>query len=316
MITTEIRPPVAVVGQCRVTNVGAAVNLDGSASYDPDNDPLTYRWTFASIPAGSNATLLNPNGHSTSFAADIEGMYVVQFTVNDGFVNSMPATVSIYTNSAPSAQPAGPYSVDLGTALTLDGSQSFDSNVSCGDSIASYQWTIGSAITATGVAPSLPWTQLLPLGRGTFPVNLTVTDSFGTIGTATTTLSIVDNTPIANFTVNPNPAACGQAIAFDASGSSHGRPDRSIVSYEWDFENDGVFTGNGVVVTHTYSQFGTYIVRLRVTDNNVPPRTATVNATINVSLGNVAPVPQAGGPVTVHPPLQVELSGGFKKNVP
>jgi len=82
------------------------------------------------------------------------------------------------------------------------------------------------------------------------PVSLRVTDSLGATNTASTMLRIVNNQPVASFTASPNPAAPTQAITFDASGSYQGSPAHAIVSYEWDFNSDGVYDATGVSVSH------------------------------------------------------------------
>jgi len=95
-------PPTADAGPDQPINTGDLVNLDGSASSDPNGDPLTYSWSFSSKPAGSTATLSDSTIVDPTFTADIAGDYVVQLVVNDGEADSAPDTVTI-TVSEPSA---------------------------------------------------------------------------------------------------------------------------------------------------------------------------------------------------------------------
>jgi hypothetical protein len=45
--------PVANAGLDRNVKAGALVQLDGSGSYDPDGDRLSYQWSLVSAPPGS-----------------------------------------------------------------------------------------------------------------------------------------------------------------------------------------------------------------------------------------------------------------------
>ena len=72
--------------------VGETVTLNGSKSTDTDGEPLTYKWSVVSAPSGSTAAILNPTAEIASFVPDT---YVVQLIVNDGFLNSLPATTEI-----------------------------------------------------------------------------------------------------------------------------------------------------------------------------------------------------------------------------
>ena len=71
--------------------------------------------------------------------------------------------------------------------------------------------------------------------------------------------------PIACLVANPNPVDCGQNIAFDASCSFHEDVGKSIVNYEWDFENDGIYDAIGIVSNDTFNTMTS--IKLRVTDN-------------------------------------------------
>ena len=72
--------------------VGTPVNLDGSASDDPDafpNPTLTFQWSFTDKPGTSSLTDANisvsgPNGELASFTPDGIGTYKVTLTVSDG----------------------------------------------------------------------------------------------------------------------------------------------------------------------------------------------------------------------------------------
>ncbi|MEJ2559878.1 MAG: PKD domain-containing protein [Anaerolineae bacterium] len=92
----------------------------------------------------------------------------------------------------------------------------------------------------------------------------------------------------------------GQPLTLDGSGSSGG----TITDYAWDF-GDGT-TGSGITATHTYddgpAQFN---VSLVVTDN----QGQTANDTTQVTVNNLPPVVNAGGPYTCMVGETIPLTG-------
>lgn len=84
VISTDNSRPVANAGPDQQASVGTLVQLDGSGSKDADNDPLTYQWSFTSVPQPSAATLSDPKIVNPTFVPDLPGLYVVQLIVSDG----------------------------------------------------------------------------------------------------------------------------------------------------------------------------------------------------------------------------------------
>ena len=132
--------PVANAGIDQSGFVGDEIVLEGSASKDLNNDPLTYRWSLIGKPAGSNAQLTDVFTVNPRFVLDVQGDYVIQLIVNDGTVDSQPDTVFVTVgNLRPVAKAVSDAVGDIftGKTINLDGTGSFDPD---GDAIT-YQWT-------------------------------------------------------------------------------------------------------------------------------------------------------------------------------
>ena len=170
-------PPVADAnGPYTGTEDIAITTFDGSGSFDPDGDPLTYTWDFGD---GSTGAGISPTHTYTA-----GGEYVVALVVNDGKVDSDPSTTTATiaeVNDPPVADANGPYTGQEDIAITFDGSGSYDID----DGIATYDWdfgdgTVGNGETATHVY-STP---------GTYIITLTVTDNGGLKDTDTAEVTI------------------------------------------------------------------------------------------------------------------------------
>lgn len=76
--------PIADAGASLTSPLGEEVVLNGSASSDPDGDPLTYAWAFISRPSESESALANATSATPSFSPDALGGYTIELTVSDG----------------------------------------------------------------------------------------------------------------------------------------------------------------------------------------------------------------------------------------
>ena len=88
-------PPVANAGANQAVRMRDSVTLNGSGSSDVDGNALTYSWSLTTVPAHSKASLGAATSVSPTFTADKAGTYTARLVVNDGTVNSAPATVTI-----------------------------------------------------------------------------------------------------------------------------------------------------------------------------------------------------------------------------
>ena len=157
--------------------VGATVVLDGSDSFDPNDDPITYAWTITSQPQNSTAQLDDSTDVMPSFVADLPGDFVIQLIVTDDKgAPSEPVTVMVSTRNRRPVANAGPdqtmpFNEEGNEEVRLDGSQSSDPD---GDEIT-YNWTFtdkpensnselddSTAMMPTFI-PDLPGTYILQL---------------------------------------------------------------------------------------------------------------------------------------------------------
>lgn len=149
---------------------GDTVTFDGTGSYDPDGDSLSYSWMIIDTVIGTDPII--------SYTFTNYGNYEVILTVTDDDVNNpMSNTVTgmIYVNAPPIADftysPQNPF---VGDTVTFDGSNSYDPD---GGPIVNYSWDFGDIQTGYGM---IVYHQFM--SNGWFTVTLTVTDDMGATG--------------------------------------------------------------------------------------------------------------------------------------
>jgi PKD repeat protein len=177
------RAPTANAGPGASGNEGSAVAFNGSASTDPDGNPLTYTWSFGDGTSGSGAT-------PAHVYAD-NGSYTVQLTVRDpSGATSSATTVANIANVAPTVNAGPDAAINLGASFTLSGSFS-DAGTADSPWSFSINWGDGSPATSGTATPSSPISASHAYAAsGNYTVVLRVTDKDGASGTDQATVGV------------------------------------------------------------------------------------------------------------------------------
>jgi hypothetical protein len=189
--------------------------------------------------SSANPTFTAPTARTTA------GSLTFQLTVTDKaglkatdncIVNVTPAAGSPAEQTAPVANAGPDQSVDAGVEVSLDGSNSTDSD----DGIASYLWKQkgGPAVTLSSTTVATPTFTAPEVvdGSASLSFELTVTDNSGLKSTDSCIVNINSassagsSAPVADAGPSQN-ARRGQVVTLNGTNSSD--PDDGIASYEW-----------------------------------------------------------------------------------
>ncbi len=160
----------------------------------------------------------------------------------------------------PVADPGGPYISLEGSSLTLDGSASYDQ---AGGTITLYEWDVDD----DGVydySSSSPFQNHTYPQQGTYTVRLRVTNGLGSTAEAVTTATVNDTSPAADFTAQPLSGAVPLTVNFINKSTGYDSP----MTYEWDFDGDGIVDSTALSPSYDYLTPGVYTVTLKVTDSD------------------------------------------------
>ncbi len=160
-------------------------------------------------------------------------------------------------NVPPTADAGGPYSGVAGQTITLDGSGSGDSD----GNIVLYEWDIDNDGTYDYSSAS-PTLDHIFTGPGSSTIRLRVEDDSGMTDEATATVNISASSPTADFSASATSGAPPLIVNFTNLSTGDNTP----LSYEWDFDNDGVADSTEENPSCSYNVAGTYSVKLTVTD--------------------------------------------------
>jgi hypothetical protein len=249
--------PVAHAGPDQTAFINGTVVLDGSGSFDVDGDPLTYAWTFFSVPAGSAAALSDSTAVMPTFMIDLPGSYVVNLIVSDGTLPSIADSVTITTeNTAPVADAGPDQTAFVFDTVTLDGSASSDVD---GDPLT-YEWTFGSVPSGSAALLDDP-TAVMPsfeIDRpGSYFVRLVVHDGTTFSLADVVKISTENSPPVADAGPDQS-VAVTDTVSLDGSGSYD--PDGDFFGYTWSLTSAPA--GSTASLSSTTAEMPTFIADL------------------------------------------------------
>jgi len=304
------RAPTADAGIDQNVPMGTVVTLDGSASSDPDGNPITYVWTLDSKPANSTAAIVDGSSPRPSLTPDQAGTYIASLVVTDSLNEKSVADQVVVTvnpvnkNNAPVAVAGPNQNVLAGATVELDGSGSLDAD---GD-LLSYSWSFTSKPAGStaqlsyidGVAddPAPTFVADVP---GVYVIGLVVGDGKAystTQASVTVTAALGNVAPVASAGDDVS-TVVGKAVNLSGALSSDANVGDTL-TYAWTLVSRPAgsvaapVNPSSATAMLTPDVAGVYVVQLVVSDGTLSSAPDNVVVTAGDPNVNLAPVAKAG----------------------
>ncbi len=280
-ISEENKPPIANAGPDQNVTVNQTINFDGSKSYDPDNDPLKYKWTFG------DGTLTGwQDNCNASHSYDQIGIYIVTLTVSELdhhpplFTNNDTCIVYVLKaqNNTPIIKSSFPSLIELDEDFDIFSKKLTDyeshwNTEIIGDNLKWY--VTGNSNTVfyitgdnnTGInADTFEFTSISNQ-YGTENLTYHLMDPFGLEATIDQTVIVhpINDPPIANAGLDQNITE-GQNVTLN--GSSSFDIEKDVLTFEWTSSIDGKL-GIGEILKNVKLSAGIHTITLRVSDGEL-----------------------------------------------
>ena len=275
--------PIAYIGLDPTSGIAPlTVNFDGSGSYDPDGEIVSYDWDF-----GDGTTAW---GETVSHTFNYPGVYTVTLTVIDDQGSTGSDTIEInagsgFTNQSPVAVVSSDSTSGVAPlTVNFDGSGSYDPD----GKIVSYDWDFGDGTTAWGETVSHTFND-----PGVYTVTVTVTDNNDLTASDQITITVDEG-----GSVSPNQAPVIDAgsddliilpvdtVTLDGTVTDDGLPS-GVLTTVWSQISGPAnqvefYDADAIQTTARFLSAGTYVLELTADDGEL---TAGDQITITVDEG-------------------------------
>lgn len=185
------QPPVAIAGADQELRLPLdTAILDGSRSFDPDGNLISWKWRKVSGPV---AFIQNPDDPGTIIKSLTTGDYQFELTVKDngGVTAKDSVMIRVTRPSAGSMPPVASAGADqiitAQTSFSLNGSSSYDPD----GFVSTYQWRkLEGPAQIIIQNPQSSITPVINVVAGEYSFELTVTDNDGLTGSDTLMVSV------------------------------------------------------------------------------------------------------------------------------
>jgi PKD repeat protein len=255
--------PTADAGSDTTIDEDSTLTFKGLSSDTTSDLPsLKYHWDFGDNCVGS--------GSSPAHVYTKSGTYLVTLTVmdDDGAISNDTMTVTV-KNPAPQASIVSPKVVDEDELIVFS---SNGKDTASDFPLLTYEWDFGDGSKGFGTNPTHLYSD-----PGKYTVQLMITDDDG--ATSIDMVDVVVSNVAPEAVAGPDLFIYAERthIYFLAQGFDT-PSDQPSLTYSWDFD-DGK-TATGFYVSHMYLISGTYVLKLKVTDDDGTVHTDTAIITV------------------------------------
>lgn len=309
-VQSQIISPTVTVGSLtpNPANTGTTVNVNFTVSTSAPVTGITVYWGDGTPLDNLSGTATSDSHVYSSTGSAKSEVFTINVTATNSAgsgsattsetVNDQPPTVTISSVTSPA---------NTGQTVTLTFSTADPDGTT---SLISVNWGDGTpadVMPGTAASDSHNYNSTSNAMSKIFTITISAIDNSGSVGQATTSVTINDRPPaVAVSGASPNPALVGQTVSVSFSTND---PDGTVssITVNWgDGSQPDSLPGTARSDTHTYGSGGAFTITVTATDNSdsqgsgMTSDSATTPLAPTVSINSVSPNPaNTGQTVTV-----------------